>query len=96
MDEDGKQPGTENQKLSSTNNATTKEYTQSREDGAETDKDGKQQPGTKSRELPTTNNASTEQSCTKMTHNKDDEKQTKAQKKSTGSCNKKCQQVSLI
>jgi hypothetical protein len=93
MDKDGKQPGIENQKLPSTKNATTKEYTQSGEDGAEIDKDGEQQLGTDSREHPTTNNARSEQLRTKRTHKKDDEQQTKAQKKSIGSCNKKCQQV---
>ncbi len=45
---DGEQPGVENQELPSTNNATTKDYTQSKEDGAEMDKDGDQQPGTES------------------------------------------------
>jgi hypothetical protein len=48
MDKDGKQPDIENQKLPSTNNATTKEYTQSGEDGAEMDKDGEQQLVTES------------------------------------------------
>jgi hypothetical protein len=70
LDKDGKQPGIENQQLPSTNNATTKEYTQSYEDGAETDKDGDQQPGIESQELPTTNNASTKQWHTKTTHKK--------------------------
>jgi hypothetical protein len=56
MDKDGEQWGIENQELQSTNNATTKEYTQSGEDGTEMDKDGELHLGTESQEfqLPTT------------------------------------------
>jgi hypothetical protein len=59
LDKDGKQPGIENQKLPSTNNENTKEYTQSGEDGAGMDKDGEQKPGTERQKVPITNNTST-------------------------------------
>jgi hypothetical protein len=66
MGKDGEQPGIESQELPSTNNASTKDYTQCGEDRDNMDKDS-EQPGPECQEVPSTNNTSTKQLNSKLT-----------------------------